>query len=68
MKKPLLLIFFILLADQVLKIWIKMNFTLGQEYNLLGDWCRLHFIENEGMALAWLLEVMWAKYCLLCLE
>ena len=50
MKKPLLLIFFILLADQVLKIWIKMNFTLGQEYNLLGDWCRLHFIENEGMA------------------
>lgn len=50
MKKPLLLIFFILLVDQILKIWIKMNFTLGQEYNLLGDWCRLHFIENEGMA------------------
>lgn len=50
MKKPLLLIFFILLVDQVLKIWIKMNFALGQEYNLLGDWCRLHFIENEGMA------------------
>lgn len=50
MKKPLLLIFFILLVDQILKIWIKMNFTLGQEYNLLGDWCRIHFIENEGMA------------------
>lgn len=50
MKKPLLLVLFILLVDQVLKIWIKMNFTLGHEYNLLGDWCRLHFIENEGMA------------------
>ena len=27
-----------------------MNFTLGEELFLIGDWCRLHFIENEGMA------------------
>jgi len=23
---------------------------LGQEFNVLGDWCRIHFIENDGMA------------------
>ncbi|MDR1005616.1 MAG: lipoprotein signal peptidase [Bacteroidales bacterium] len=50
MKRPLILIFAILLADQVLKIWIKLSFPLGQEINLIGDWCRLHFIENKGMA------------------
>ena len=27
-----------------------MNFTLGEEVFLIGDWCRFHFIENEGMA------------------
>lgn len=50
MKKPIILIFLILLIDQILKVWIKLNFTLGEEAFLIGDWCRLHFIENEGMA------------------
>ena len=50
MKKPLILVFLILLIDQILKVWIKLNFTLGEEVFLIGDWCRLHFIENEGMA------------------
>lgn len=50
MKKPLILIFLILLIDQVVKFWVKLNFTLGEELFLIGDWCRLHFIENEGMA------------------
>ncbi|MDR1846576.1 MAG: lipoprotein signal peptidase [Bacteroidales bacterium] len=50
MKKPIILIALILLADQVLKIWIKMTFCYGEEVNLLGEWCKLHFIENKGMA------------------
>jgi signal peptidase II len=49
-KKPLIVIFIILLIDQIVKFWIKLNFTLGEELFLIGDWCRLHFIENEGMA------------------
>lgn len=48
--KPLLLIFFVLLADQVLKIWIKTNMFLGQEFKILGDWFIIHFTENNGMA------------------
>jgi signal peptidase II len=48
--KPFLAIVFILLADQILKFWIKLNMTLGQEFHLLGDWAIIHFTENNGMA------------------
>lgn len=48
--KPLLLIFFILLADQLLKTWIKTNMYLGQEFKIIGNWFIIHFTENNGMA------------------
>lgn len=48
--KPLLLIFLVLLADQALKIWIKTNMYLGQEFKIFGDWFIIHFTENNGMA------------------
>lgn len=38
-----------LLADQVLKIWIKTNMVLGQEFKF-ADWAIIHFTENPGMA------------------
>lgn len=50
LKRSLLLVGIILLLDQILKIYIKTNFTLGQEVYLLGEYFRLHFIENNGMA------------------
>lgn len=49
-KKSLLLIFLILAADQILKIWVKTHMEIGQEIHLLGNWGILHFIENNGMA------------------
>jgi len=48
--KPFFAIFFILIADQVLKFWIKLNMSLGQEYKIIGDWAIIHFTENNGMA------------------
>lgn len=45
-----LIIFSILVLDQVSKIWIKTHFTLGQSLNVLGSWFQLCFVENEGMA------------------
>lgn len=45
-----IVIFGILLIDQVSKIWIKTHMLLGQEYNVLGDWFIIHFTENNGMA------------------
>ena len=48
--KPLLVIFLVLLADQVLKTWIKTHMYLGQEFNIIGKWFIIHFTENNGMA------------------
>ena len=45
-----LIIFLILLADQFLKFWVKTHMYLGEEYNVLGGWFRIHFTENQGMA------------------
>ena len=48
-KIPLLTVFFILLIDQFIKIYIKLNYPLG-EVGRLSDWCIIHFTENPGMA------------------
>jgi signal peptidase II len=49
-KKAVLLIALILLADQILKFWVKTHMVIGQEIPLFGNWGLLHFIENNGMA------------------
>lgn len=49
-KYVALLIILILAADQALKFYIKLSYTLGEEHYIIGDWFRLHFVENEGMA------------------
>lgn len=49
LRKAYLLIFLILLVDQVSKIYIKTNFVLGEEIRVF-EWFRIYFIENEGMA------------------
>jgi len=49
-KHILLIVFAVLLVDQVSKIYIKTHFYLGEHINVLGNWFELYFIENEGMA------------------
>ncbi len=49
MKKAALIVFLVLLVDQVLKIWIKTNMALGDNFKIT-DWAFIHFIENPGMA------------------
>ncbi|MEN8116977.1 MAG: lipoprotein signal peptidase [Bacteroidota bacterium] len=48
--KSLIIVFFILIADQVLKIWIKTTMSLGDEIVVFKNWFILHFVENNGMA------------------
>ncbi|SDC54011.1 lipoprotein signal peptidase [Pedobacter soli] len=48
--KPLILIFLVLLADQLIKTWVKTHMYLGQEFHIIGKWCIIHFTENNGMA------------------
>lgn len=49
LKKAYLLIFILLLVDQISKIYIKTHFELGEEV-VVFNWFKILFIENEGMA------------------
>lgn len=49
-KLAILVIILILVFDQILKVWIKTSFVLGEELNVFGNWFILHFVENKGMA------------------
>jgi signal peptidase II len=48
--KPLIIIFLVLLADQLVKTWVKTHMYIQQEFNIIGKWCIIHFTENNGMA------------------
>lgn len=52
-RQVVYIILLILLADQVLKFYIKLNYHYGEEHNVIGEWFKLHFVENEGMAWGW---------------
>ncbi len=53
--KPFLTAAFIILADQIIKIWVKSHMYIGQEIKFMGDRGMLHYTENNGMA--WGLEL-----------
>ena len=50
LKKSVLIVVLVLLVDQILKIWIKTNMTIGEEFSVIGNWFVIHFVENNGMA------------------
>ncbi len=64
MKKALLVIFLVLIADQALKIWVKTTMFIGQEYSVFGDWFLIHFTENNGMAFGIQMVGDWGKLAL----
>jgi len=39
-----------IVADQLVKIYVKTHFIYGESYTLIEDWFKIYFIENEGMA------------------
>lgn len=49
LKKSLIIIFIVLLVDQVSKIYIKTHFVLGESVEVFS-WFKILFIENEGAA------------------
>ncbi len=66
-KRKLLIVgsvvFAVLLIDQILKIWVKTTFHYYDEpVPLAGNWFRLVYIENQGMAFGTTFgSSMWAK-------
>jgi signal peptidase II len=45
-----MLIFGLLVVDQTIKIIVKTNMVIGEEFPVIGNWFRIHFLENNGMA------------------
>ena len=49
LKKAYLIIFLVLIVDQVSKIYVKTHFFYNESVDVFS-WFKIHFIENEGMA------------------
>ncbi len=49
-RKALLVIFLILIIDQVSKFIVKTSMPLGATQPVIGNWFLIRFIENPGMA------------------
>jgi signal peptidase II len=54
---PIIVIFVVLLIDQVSKIMVKLNMEITEEIPVIGDWFIIHFTENNGMAFG--AEIPW---------
>jgi signal peptidase II len=63
-KSALTTILLVLVADQVLKVWVKLSFFYDSAIPLFGDWAYLHFIENRGMAFGMEFGGEWGKLAL----
>ncbi len=59
-----LTIFLSLVIDQASKFWVKLTMMSGEEYAYFGQWARIHFIENEGMAFGMSFGVGMGKFLL----
>lgn len=54
----------LVILDQIVKISVKTTMTLGESHNVLGDWFRWCFVENEGAAFGMALGGEWGKLAL----
>ena len=78
-RNIVILILVILIADQVLKFWVKTHMPLSGDWDsyrnmvtpydrglrpLGGSWFQIYFVENSGMAWGWELGGIWGKMAL----
>lgn len=63
-RNVFLFILLLVVADQALKIYVKTHFHAGETRAIAGNWFRLYFIENEGMAYGWKFGGDWGKMIL----
>lgn len=48
--KVFLISIIVVVLDQVTKLAVRYSFEYGVPHNIIGDWVRLTYIENPGMA------------------
>ena len=48
--RPIIIVSLVVLADQLLKTWVKSHMFISQGIKVAGNWFLLEFTENNGMA------------------
>ncbi len=54
----------LVIIDQIIKYLVKTNMSLGEQIPVIGQWFRLCFVENEGMAFGMKFGGVVGKLCL----
>lgn len=58
------LVILLLVIDQVIKVIVKLNMTIGESIPVFGNWFQICFIENNGMAFGMQFGGVWGKLAL----
>lgn len=43
----------LVIIDQIIKVLVKTNMSIGEHFSVIPDWFQILFVENEGMAFGW---------------
>ena len=62
--KYYLLTLAVIILDQAVKLLVHYNMHLYEEFNVLGDWFRIHYILNEGIAFGLKADWVYSKVTL----
>ena len=54
----------LVVIDQIIKVLVKTEISLGETIDVLGDWFKLHFVLNKGMAFGMAFGGVWGKVLL----
>ena len=54
----------LVIIDQIIKVLVKTNMDLGETIDVIGDWFKLHFVLNKGMAFGMAFGGLWGKVLL----
>lgn len=54
----------LVVIDQIVKVLVKTNMDLGETIDVIGDWFKLHFVLNKGMAFGMAFGGLWGKVLL----
>ena len=52
-RKLVVLGVILVVIDQIIKVLVKTNMGLGEHIDVVGNWFKILFVENEGMAFGW---------------
>ena len=63
-RNAVLIVLLVIFMDQLIKILIKTHLIEGEEILVAGNWFRLHFVENSGMAFSLELPSIYGKLIL----